>query len=180
MKGFDDQSNRDYYKTDPYEKRSNKYNVHPVLVDSSMVTRIPAERDGKTESQTHTPSSFWKWGESILKPGIDIKNKIIVLLEDTLNYLKRTQGKTEEDEIKLFVDKLTRDLFRTVEESPIKQKDKEVFGPRNVSKRHRRKSYKPVDVAFVSPTKDKWRDSEVSLKYDFWKLTRLRKLVVRE
>lgn len=73
----------------------NRYHVHPVLVDQTL-SRVdlddflPTSNDSKSSDKYHqTQDSFWKWGEEILKPGIDLKNKIVMLLEDTLHSLKK-------------------------------------------------------------------------------------------
>ncbi|KAJ8955001.1 hypothetical protein NQ318_000433 [Aromia moschata] len=90
-----------------FESSGHRYYVHPVLIDQKLHSNVPVEKDASPIKQnaattSHMSSgiptqgahdSFWKWGEEILKPGIDLKNKIIDLLEETLQNLRRPKEK---------------------------------------------------------------------------------------
>lgn len=83
-----DISTHNRYKTN--NEKYNRYYVNPVLVDNTY--KVPAEKeyDPKPCSSSEAPrgpsESLWKWGEDF---GRDLKNKVVVLLEDTLHNLKK-------------------------------------------------------------------------------------------
>lgn len=60
-------------KPEKYNQKTHKYMVHTALND-----------DNNNDGEHH----FCKWGEDILKPGIDLKNKIQHIVDEQLNHFK--------------------------------------------------------------------------------------------
>lgn len=88
---------RESYKTkDRYG--DNRFHAHPVLIESKLSKTeleelLSASNNFKSSDKCQqNQEGFWKWGEEILKPGIDLKNKIVVLLEDTLHSLRKPRS----------------------------------------------------------------------------------------
>ncbi|KAL1506139.1 hypothetical protein ABEB36_005558 [Hypothenemus hampei] len=118
-------------KLKPSDK--NKYYVNPVLVENTY--KVQAEKDYEpkpcSSAEPSRGESIWKWGEDFLTTGKDLKDKVVVLLEDTLRNLRKTFEKTanqhDQDEIQTIVDELSQNLNRTVKVcSPRRKQDKEI------------------------------------------------------
>lgn len=110
-------------RKDRKSRKREHYSVHPVLVEQSKnlsCIRINFQRDStdtdknglKTLEKSVTESvnkisnidSFWKWGEEIIKPGIDIKDKIMSLLEEKLTNLKAAANTNVKAEVSVKCD----------------------------------------------------------------------------
>ncbi|KAK4881062.1 hypothetical protein RN001_004381 [Aquatica leii] len=71
--------------------------------------------DQKDDNKTHSTNTFWKWGEEIIRPGIDLKMKIMCLLEETMRPpSKESETKYKKEERKLSL----LSLSETVQPSP--------------------------------------------------------------
>lgn len=85
----------------PHTKfRSNgKYCVNPVLMTNGY---HPAEKEyeprpcSSNEPPRGASETLWKWGEEVLTSGRDLKNRVVILLEDTLKNLKKNWEKSQE------------------------------------------------------------------------------------
>ncbi|XP_060526112.1 uncharacterized protein LOC132701876 [Cylas formicarius] len=125
------------------EEDRTRYHVHPLLVEQQV--RVPAEKEYEPRpccSSTEDPSSpgVWRWGGEILRPGIDLKNKIADLLEETFRGVRRGWEKSPQD----------------VPDVSLKTCRRPVDAPR------RRKA--SLDVAYVNPASDAWQESKISFR----------------
>ncbi|CAH1984978.1 unnamed protein product [Acanthoscelides obtectus] len=163
-------------KRDKYSPLYHKV-VQPIIVEEparhhQYPGRTRAEIDQnaihtsskQTRHTEHSSSSAWKWREEILKPGIDLKNRIIALMEDTLNALKWSKEKPKETELKDFVDELSNNLYNAVNELPVKETklndEKKVKAPG--PERDSTLKKEAVCVAYVNPKMFKWQESQDS------------------
>ncbi|KAL3278201.1 hypothetical protein HHI36_013540 [Cryptolaemus montrouzieri] len=100
------------YVVEPRYK--NNYSINPLMVDkntkpennenlkkllSNLTENMPENK------KNEFAENFWKWGGEILKPGVDLKNKILSLLELTQDLKKKDENsdnrpKTEESKDK--------------------------------------------------------------------------------
>ncbi|KAG5883479.1 hypothetical protein JTB14_038353 [Gonioctena quinquepunctata] len=174
--------------SDKYENYHQRYVVNTVLVDDK---NTPPEKENPvshkkpptTTGTTNANQLFWKWGEEILRPGIDLKNKIILLLEDTLDTLKKTKERTKEEEINHFVDEFSSNLYKTVHEVPERDMKaqstrEDTPKPRNFAgseenDRSRKKFHpsfgrkdEPISVEYINSQILKWEDTQTTFKFE--------------
>ncbi|VEN45896.1 unnamed protein product [Callosobruchus maculatus] len=169
-------------KRDKYSPLYHKYVVQPMIIEEPVTHHYPvrtqAEKDPNVipvihtsakqgRHTTHSISSTWKWRDEILKPGIDLKNRIISLMEETLNVLKWSKEKPKEDELKDFVDELSNNLYKAVNELPVKeskQNDENKCQPVSSAPAGTggRLKKEAVSVAYVNPKMSKWHESQES------------------
>ncbi|XP_074034010.1 uncharacterized protein [Leptinotarsa decemlineata] len=172
-------------------KHSDKYNIgskyvmNPILIDNKGVPPEkenfrPHKDSASTSQSANVNQIFLKWGEEILKPGIDLKNKIIVLMEDTLNNLKKSKEKTREEEIKHFVDEFSSNLYKTVHESPERdtkihsrqecreasQNTEEINANRKRLTKIFNRKEEPVSVEYINSQILKWQDTQTTFKFE--------------
>ncbi|XP_057658921.1 uncharacterized protein LOC130895567 [Diorhabda carinulata] len=114
--------------------------VNPILIQS---------RSGEEPPQ----SNVWKWREDILKPGIDMKNKLISVMEDTLNSLKKSKTKPKEDELKSFINEFSNNLYKTINDDKATCRKKDS---------HRN----PVSVTYVNSQILRWQDTQTTFKFE--------------
>lgn len=88
-------------KDTPNKHHSNNYCVRPVVIETeaSKGKSLNATCEKSSEKQVSADSSlnhlqcFWRWGEEIVRPGIDLKDKMIALLEEKLSNFKSVPQK---------------------------------------------------------------------------------------
>lgn len=128
-------TSREDYKS----RKRGRYAVHPVLMEQSnnlSCIRIDfksdttnTDKDGQktSEKSSITESgnkisnieSFWKWGEEVIKPGFDLKDKIVTLLEEKLTNLKAAANANVKTEVKVKSDS-NKTLFLKGSEETLK------------------------------------------------------------
>ncbi|CAH0553432.1 unnamed protein product [Brassicogethes aeneus] len=187
----------DHY-SDKYQYRSTfdqRYHVNPMLFSDStpqkeMKSLNSIEKETcDSNTQSDDIDGFWKWGGEILRPGIDLKNKIVQLMEDYLQRKKTGQPKgadfganmeknDRDKEIKIYVDVISNNLHHKnisnastpviyITKSGVYKKDKDKL---NKCKRNEpdvllnKKEYKArdVNVAYVNPNIKSWTEYSLS------------------
>lgn len=151
--------------------------VNSKYVVNQQVHQEREKHISKDEPSTST-GTFWKWGEDILKPGIDIKNKIILLMEDTLNNLKKSKEKPKEEDIKQFVDQFSANLYKTVRQTGAHQKQEKIDLHTIINYRDnrdksdkiknmaRRFAEEPVSVTYVNSKILRWKETETTFRFE--------------
>ncbi|EEZ98110.1 uncharacterized protein LOC103315104 [Tribolium castaneum] len=154
----------------------------------------PALKDDKgtiTDEELFYGGYIWKWGEEILKPGIDLKNRIVNLLNDILGkFALSERGSIEAAQAESIREEAIRKIMRHMnagnydprenirhlsprEKSP-KSNPQRVKSPYSKSDH---KHNKNVDVSYINPKISLWRKdspdvsqqkSNTSRKVSFW------------
>lgn len=149
------------YSTDDHsyenfrQKHTKTYNV------SSNDTKTFTRPSSKKTSSSVNDTPFWKWGEEVLRPGIDIKNKIGQLLEETIKNLKGSKPSSGKSDMKQIANQMPNNIYKTVhdipekEEAAHKRKEKEFLRKRSI------KGVSSVNVSYINPTQ--WDESQMSL-----------------
>ncbi|XP_023310936.1 uncharacterized protein LOC111691805 [Anoplophora glabripennis] len=197
---YDSPSTRPKSKETKEYKAREKYCIHPVLlgqkpskvdIDEFLPTTTTFDC---TDKYQQTTDNFWRWGEEILKPGIDLKNKIVMLLEETLHNLKKPRSvpsklKVTERAIagsveapqKLQVEEPVRDLPTNVcKNCPLVNNNVSgsiMFKPKKCRSCEKVRRYlqskqdcgyeESLNVSYLNPRMRKWQEeSQVSFKLD--------------
>ncbi|XP_072384054.1 uncharacterized protein [Diabrotica undecimpunctata] len=150
-----------------------KFIVNPVSVHHGKLLndKLPAEED------VLNSASLWKWGEDLLKPGIDLKNKIISVMEVTLNNLKKSKEKPKDEELKHFINDFSNNLYKTVNEGKISGKKQRYhhYDTTDLTERNLRvnntskksgKVDEPFSVTYINSQILKWQETQTTFKFD--------------
>nr|CAH7741492.1 unnamed protein product [Callosobruchus chinensis] len=155
----------------------HRYVVQPMIIEEPVTgdypVRTEAEKDPNIIPVIHTSakdghpttqrsSSTWNWRDEILKPGIDLKNKIIALMEEKLNVLKWSKEKPKEDELKDFVDELSNNLYMTVNRLPAQKNEESKYKPTTSAPTGSTLKKEAVSFAYVNPKMSKWQEFQES------------------
>ncbi|CAG9772994.1 unnamed protein product [Ceutorhynchus assimilis] len=167
----EERNKRSSYSDKDKHNRYNKYHINPVLIDN--IPKFMAEKEYEPsvsfveEPTRGTTDSIWKWGEDIWSSGRDLKNKVVLLLEETLQNLKKGLGKTpntqrvHSDDIQLIVDELSKNLAKTINKPKMERKSANHLLFQNA------RETPGINVAYVNPKLTRWpEDSTVSFKIE--------------
>ncbi|KAJ8920449.1 hypothetical protein NQ315_005317 [Exocentrus adspersus] len=170
-------------------KPKEKYYVHPLLVEP-VTTKLETDFDRFIPSMSELNANqvnsegIWKWREEILRPGIDLKNKIVTLVEDTLNNWKKPKAYASKTDR---YDKLTSGDFELPQKIPNEEPERDVSSKRcscppnrnSASTSPKEKGRNPegrsqrtghvqeevdegLDVAYVNPRATKWQEESMA------------------
>ncbi|XP_030756733.1 uncharacterized protein LOC115882681 [Sitophilus oryzae] len=171
-----------------FSDKQHRFFTNAAFIDHAF--KVPAEKEldpkpcTSSEPQRATSEGIWKWGEEILSSGRDFKNKVILLLEGTLQNLKKgykADGPNRNDDLQAFIEELTSNLAKTLETksqapNPVvplaREKRKTQETKRNETKQSliskvSKKRGSGVNVAYVNPRMTRWpEESAASFRVD--------------
>ncbi|XP_028138425.1 uncharacterized protein LOC114332845 [Diabrotica virgifera virgifera] len=148
-----------------------KFIVNPVSVQNENLLN-----DKLPPTDVLYSDSLRKWGEDLLKPGIDLKNKIISVMEVTLNNLKKSKEKPKDEELKHFINDFSNNLYKTVNEGKIHGKKQRLhydhtdLTERNIrannASKNTEKVDEPLSVTYINSQILKWQETQTTFKFD--------------
>lgn len=148
------------YSTDDhsYENFKNKHHARAFVIQPNDTKTFTRPSSKKTSSSVNdTP--LWKWGEEVLRPGIDIKNKIVQLLEETMKNLRWSKPSSAKSDMKDVVDEMSQNLYKTVHDIP--EREEAAYRRKDSHRRRSSKGGSSVNVSYINPTQ--WDESQMSL-----------------
>lgn len=148
------------YSTDEhsYENFKQKYQTR-AFVFSPNETKTSTRPSSKKTSSSVNDTPFWKWGEEVLRPGIDIKNKIVQLLEETVKNLRWSKPSNPKSNMKDVVDEISQNLYKTIHDIP--EKEEAAYRKKDSHRKRTFKGGSSVNVSYINPTQ--WDESQMSL-----------------
>ncbi|KAF7267260.1 hypothetical protein GWI33_019493 [Rhynchophorus ferrugineus] len=161
-----------YNQYKPQDKQ-HRFFTGSALISNTFKSPAEKELEPKECASTEPPKSpsdgLWRWGGDVLTSGRDFKNKVVMLLEETLQNLKKGWEKVDEqkkDDLQSFEDKLSLNLARTTEtkRKETKEKDKLQKGDykktqetrERIQSKLRQTRGPSVNVAYVNPEVTRW------------------------
>ncbi|XP_050293914.1 uncharacterized protein LOC126734366 [Anthonomus grandis grandis] len=169
------------YKPPPTDKH-RYYHVNPVLIDNTFKMPSDKEHDPKPCWSTGPTDSLLKWGGDVINSGRDLKNKLLQILEETLQNLKKSWEKPQsndrrsEDDLQKIMEELSMNVEKTIKGSPRHSASRRSRDHETVKDRYRQPTLIPrlkkrhgpaVNVAYINPELQRWpEESSVSFKVE--------------
>lgn len=111
----------------------DQYCVRTVLTDDNVnkghfsktiSDKKPEHAEDPAESSSSHMQCFWKWGEEVVKPGIDLKDKMVALLEEKLSNFKSVSQKRPTMDIQISCVESDKTLFLRGSDTKVPSKER--------------------------------------------------------
>lgn len=148
------------YSTDDhsYENFKQRIQTRAFVVSPNEMKTFNRPSSKKTTSSIND-TQVWKWGEEVLRPGIDIKNKIVQLLDETMKNLRGPKPTSDKSAMKDMVNDISQNLYKTIHDIP--EKEEACYRKRETLRKKSSKGGSSVDISYINPSH--WDESQVSL-----------------